>query len=129
MADGAGAVADFRCELAIDAYSKILSHAVKYPMRPVSGIIIGTEGKDGATTLEDAIPLFHSYPMGPMLELAMMQVSFFFPLILHFLSFKIDPGYIQVEEYSKKKEKKIVGCYWANELLDDHVRATYHRAF
>jgi hypothetical protein len=59
--------------VAAGAYEKILMHALKYPRRPVCGLVLGKEvGK--SATIEDSIPLFHNYPMSSMLELAMMQV-------------------------------------------------------
>jgi hypothetical protein len=55
------------------AYCKIVMHAVKYPSKPVMGVLVGktTDGKPSAV---DAIPLVHSYSLAPMMELAMLQV-------------------------------------------------------
>eukprot|EP00471_Norrisiella_sphaerica_P003441 CAMPEP_0184481132 /NCGR_PEP_ID=MMETSP0113_2-20130426/2674_1 /TAXON_ID=91329 /ORGANISM="Norrisiella sphaerica, Strain BC52" /LENGTH=188 /DNA_ID=CAMNT_0026860061 /DNA_START=20 /DNA_END=586 /DNA_ORIENTATION=- len=94
MSDGASAATTYRVKA--PAYLKITAHAVKYALRPVCGVLLGRE-ESGDVVVEDAIPLFHNYPLGPMLELALMQV----------------------DEFSKEAKTEIVGCYWANELADD----------
>ena len=61
-----------------DAYSKLLLHACKHPARPVLGVLLGRKGKtdekDALAHVVEAVPLFHSYVLAPMLEMSMMQV-------------------------------------------------------
>ncbi len=74
------------------AFCKMILHACKYPARPVIGVLLGSkpiksEGAAGATDskssaaaaggakgISDAVPLFHNYPLAPMMEIAMTQV-------------------------------------------------------
>ncbi|GAB5353054.1 hypothetical protein AAMO2058_000005500 [Amorphochlora amoebiformis] len=82
--------------LELGAYAKMVVHAVKHKYRPVCGVLLGNDGS-GGTVVKDCVPLFHNYPVGPMLELAMMQI----------------------DEFCKESKSTMVGCYWANERLND----------
>eukprot|EP00954_Amorphochlora_amoebiformis_P017282 1318070-Amorphochlora_amoeboformis.AAC.1 len=62
--------------LELGAYAKMVVHAVKHKYRPVCGVLLGNDGS-GGTVVKDCVPLFHNYPVGPMLELAMMQIDEF----------------------------------------------------
>lgn len=84
------------------AYLTMILHACKYPARPVLGVLLGKPGG----SISVAIPLFHSYPLAPMLEMGMLQV----------------------EEYTKAAGLDIVGCYFANELYDDKSLNRSHMA-
>jgi hypothetical protein len=67
-------------------------HLVKYPHAPVSGYLLGRI--EGATVhVTDAVPLFHSHALAPLLEAATAMV---------------DGG-----------GEAICGCYFVNERLDD----------
>jgi hypothetical protein len=69
--------------VARDAYSKLLLHACKHPSRPVMGVLLGNKAKgdekssfsDALVPVVEAVPLFHSYALAPMMEMSMMQVS------------------------------------------------------
>lgn len=58
------------------AYRKMLLHALRFPSRPVLGVLIGVR-KQGEAEPEivDVAPLFHSYALAPMLELALSLVE------------------------------------------------------
>ena len=51
-----------------------LLHAAKYPLYRVEGLLIGTV-KDKKCQITQAIPLFHSGLLSPMMELATAMVS------------------------------------------------------
>eukprot|EP01083_Nonionella_stella_P002817 8060_1 len=77
-------------------FCKALLHSAKHTARPVFGILLGEiDGKKVRIT--DAIPTFHNYTLAPMLEMSM----------------------IQIESFAKDRSVKIIGCYFANERLDD----------
>ncbi len=60
------------------AYLKSILHAAKYPTATVIGLVLGElTKKDETLYVQDALPLFHTHPLGPMLELALMKVIFF----------------------------------------------------
>ncbi len=101
-----------------EAYAKIMLHALKFPARPVFGIVLGREeGKN--LYVCDAIPLFHNYPLAPMLEISMMQVLTASSALL-----SLHLSYIycfQVESFCKLQRAqplKILGSYCGHELSD-----------
>ena len=55
------------------AYAKVAFHCAKYLTNPLSGVLLGAE-KDGHVNIIDAIPLFHTPVMAPMMEVALLQV-------------------------------------------------------
>ena len=71
--------------VSIQAYCKILLHAVKHPHCAVNGVLLAEDGKskDRKTVkFVDCIPLFHlTLSLSPMLEAALLQVKFFSSLI------------------------------------------------
>lgn len=63
------------------AYIKSILHAHKYAFSPVCGILIGQaegEGEGNKVDILDAIPLFHTIPLAPLFEVAMLQVFIYF---------------------------------------------------
>ena len=57
------------------AYAKMVLHCAKYPWREVCGIWLGKQTAPGEGTEKrflaiDAVPLFHSDALAPMLEVA-----------------------------------------------------------
>ncbi len=58
------------------AHAKIMLHAAKHPAAAVCGLLLGQRtASDGALHIADAIPLFHSPPLAPMLEIGCHMVS------------------------------------------------------
>ena len=57
-----------------EAYSKMLLHAAKYPWAAVNGLLLGTSNEQ-AVEVKDAVPLFHTAVLAPMLEVAMLLVD------------------------------------------------------
>lgn len=85
-----------------NAYSTIVLHACKHPARPILGMLLGKTG----SAVSEAVPLFHSYPLAPMLEMGMTLA----------------------EEHAKAAGLEVVGCYFANELCDDKSFNRSHMA-
>eukprot|EP00026_Physarum_polycephalum_P019181 Phypoly_transcript_21064.p1 GENE.Phypoly_transcript_21064~~Phypoly_transcript_21064.p1 ORF type:complete len:196 (+),score=16.85 Phypoly_transcript_21064:61-648(+) len=83
------------------AYNKLILHAHKYAFSAVCGILVGSASGDNVEIL-DAIPLFHTPPLAPLFEVAM----------------------IQIEEYFHQQGLSIVGSYFANETFDDKQLST-----
>ena len=94
------------------AYQKIMLHAAKHPSRTVCGYLVGPKpvasvdgdvaganegGRNGTNMVADAVPLFHSDPLAPMLEAAALLV----------------------EELYKSQSYGIVGYYQANERYEE----------
>ena len=65
------------------AYHKIILHACKYVTQELIGVLIGRIS-DGNVFICDVVPAFHTIPLPPMLEIAMMQVY----LMLFYLNMK-----------------------------------------
>jgi hypothetical protein len=58
------------------AYGKVLFHICKHVSKSVNGVLIGyTDVQKGEHVLMDAIPLFHTHVLTPMLKLAFIMVS------------------------------------------------------
>ncbi|KAI8818199.1 uncharacterized protein EV422DRAFT_539034 [Fimicolochytrium jonesii] len=57
------------------AYLKLVLHATKYAVSGVTGVLIGTKAADDNIEVTDAIPLFHSHPLAPTLEVALQQIQ------------------------------------------------------
>lgn len=72
--------------LATAAYVKLILHAHKYAFSPVvCGVLLGSassDSDDANVYIQDAIPLFHSLPLAPLFEVAMIQVPPLIPLPL-----------------------------------------------
>uniref|UniRef100_A0A0G4HNS3 MPN domain-containing protein n=1 Tax=Chromera velia CCMP2878 TaxID=1169474 RepID=A0A0G4HNS3_9ALVE len=59
-----------------DAYVKMILHSLKYAKEDVNGILIGTRTDgSGDIVFKDAIPLFHTYILDPMMKLAFSMVD------------------------------------------------------
>ncbi|KAJ3170446.1 ER membrane protein complex subunit 8 [Geranomyces variabilis] len=59
------------------AYSKLVLHAAKHSVCEVSGVLIGRKKSGDEVEVVDAVPLFHSRPLAPMLEVALQQVQLY----------------------------------------------------
>eukprot|EP01125_Pyxidicula_operculata_P021192 TRINITY_DN8071_c0_g1_i1.p1 TRINITY_DN8071_c0_g1~~TRINITY_DN8071_c0_g1_i1.p1 ORF type:complete len:189 (+),score=19.17 TRINITY_DN8071_c0_g1_i1:47-613(+) len=81
--------------LSYNAYVKLILHSIKFPSSHVIGVLIGKQ-EGSKIFISDSIPLFHNYPLAPMLEASFMQVD------------------ILCEE----KGEQIVGLYQGNEDLE-----------
>ncbi|KAJ3024368.1 ER membrane protein complex subunit 8 [Thoreauomyces humboldtii] len=89
-------------QLSSSAYAKIIHHCAKFAVHDVCGVLLGTKVGD-KVVVTAALPLFHSQPLTPMLEVAMQQV----------------------EAFSVLNSLQIVGYYTANQRFDDkNINAT-----
>ena len=60
--------------ISLEAYSKLILHAHRYPTQQIHGVLLAKNVKDSSNVaITDSIPLFHSYILGPMLEVALLQ--------------------------------------------------------
>ncbi|KAI8586154.1 hypothetical protein BDZ88DRAFT_483879 [Geranomyces variabilis] len=85
------------------AYSKLVFHAAKHSVCEVSGVLIGRKKSGDEIEVVDAVPLFHSRPLAPMLEVALQQVQI----------------------YCDQKSLQVVGLYAANQgFANKDVSAT-----
>ncbi|KAJ3161235.1 ER membrane protein complex subunit 8 [Geranomyces variabilis] len=75
------------------AHSKLVLHAAKHSVCEVSGVLIGRKKSGDEIEVVDAVPLFHSRPLAPMLEVALQQVQI----------------------YCDQKSLQVVGLYAANQ--------------
>lgn len=58
------------------AYAKALMHACKHSSEAVTGFLIGSTSSSGkALKIVDAIPLFHTHSLAPMLKVASMLIE------------------------------------------------------
>ena len=59
------------------AYVKSILHAARYPSCPILGLLLGrvSPTKPASITIVDALPLFHHHPVGPLLEVALLQAE------------------------------------------------------
>lgn len=65
-------------EVTVQAYTKMVLHAAKYPHRAVCGLLLGDKRAPDLerVSLVDAVPLFHvALPLAPMLEVALTQLD------------------------------------------------------
>lgn len=59
-----------------EAYNTILLHCAKYPASAITGILIGTSGNEGSTTIIRAIPLQHHWnQLSPMVEVGLSLIQ------------------------------------------------------
>mmetsp|Transcript_22730 Transcript_22730/g.51902 ORF Transcript_22730/g.51902 Transcript_22730/m.51902 type:complete len:213 (-) Transcript_22730:103-741(-) len=56
------------------AYAKAVMHACKHSVHTVTGVFIGRI-KDNVVRISDAVPLFHSHSLAPMLKVAFMLID------------------------------------------------------
>mmetsp|Transcript_35566 Transcript_35566/g.70547 ORF Transcript_35566/g.70547 Transcript_35566/m.70547 type:complete len:200 (+) Transcript_35566:24-623(+) len=61
-------------EISPVAYAKMMLHLVKHPHAAVCGYLLGSV-RDGINMVEDVVPLFHSHPLAPMLEIATQLID------------------------------------------------------
>ncbi|KAJ3103431.1 tRNA ligase [Phlyctochytrium planicorne] len=86
-------------ELRKEAYLKFLLHAAKYSTSAVSGLLMGTKTGDKLDVV-DVIPQFHTAsPSSPIAEISIQQA----------------------EIYAQQSGKRIVGVYFANEIVSDQT--------
>ncbi|XP_052712801.1 ER membrane protein complex subunit 8-like [Crassostrea angulata] len=87
--------------VSIQAYCKILLHAVKHPNCAVNGVLLAEDNKSKdrkVLKFVDCVPLFHlTLSLSPMLEAALLQI----------------------DAYCKSRGYIIAGYYQANENLRD----------
>eukprot|EP00560_Eucampia_antarctica_P002089 CAMPEP_0197836310 /NCGR_PEP_ID=MMETSP1437-20131217/28502_1 /TAXON_ID=49252 ORGANISM="Eucampia antarctica, Strain CCMP1452" /NCGR_SAMPLE_ID=MMETSP1437 /ASSEMBLY_ACC=CAM_ASM_001096 /LENGTH=220 /DNA_ID=CAMNT_0043442373 /DNA_START=29 /DNA_END=688 /DNA_ORIENTATION=+ len=81
------------------AHVKIILHAVKNPRSPTHGILIGTSFPDHSLVISDVLPVCHSSPTKPLLEMALLLA--------------------EAHLSQNDDQKLIVGWYTSNERLDD----------
>ncbi|CAN0449082.1 unnamed protein product, partial [Ectocarpus sp. 8 AP-2014] len=84
------------------AYLKLMLHAAKYPWAAVNGFLLGEEGLTGKASVvcvKDAVPLFHTSTLAPLLETSA----------------------VMVDAHAARSGLCIVGFYQANQCLDDNA--------
>jgi hypothetical protein len=61
------------------AYLKAILHAARYPASPILGVLLGRINRSAQRALSvsiiDSLPLFHHYPVGPLIELSLLQAE------------------------------------------------------
>jgi len=84
----------------VQAYSKILLHASKYPHKAINGVVLAEDCKQNdVLRIVDAVPLFHQcLGLAPMLEIALTQI----------------------DVYCQRKNLVIAGYYQANEHVNSN---------
>ncbi|KAF2069834.1 hypothetical protein CYY_008839 [Polysphondylium violaceum] len=83
-----------------DALCKIHCHALKHPASSINGLLIGSvDKKDQHIIVKDVIPLFHTYTLSPLFEVAM----------------------IQIEQYCRINGLDIIGLYNGNQNLSNEL--------
>jgi hypothetical protein len=92
--------------LAQAAYVQMMLHAAKFPARPVTGALLANA--DGVVV--EAVPLFHTYALAPLMETAMSQLATYCTL------------------RTDKSGLTIVGCYNAPEREDCSEADVHARA-
>jgi len=58
-----------------EAYAKIMLHLVKHPHAPVCGMLLGSVEAGGIVVVSDAVPLFHTHALAPLLEAATQMID------------------------------------------------------
>jgi len=79
-----------------NAYCKVALHAVKFPHCAVRGFLLG-RGDGADAVVIDAIPVLHGILLAPPVEIAL----------------------ISADTYCEEKKLRIIGCYFANQLIND----------
>jgi hypothetical protein len=61
------------------AYLKLVLHAAKYQTRSIIGLLVAStsESSNGAVFIDDVLPLFHTSPLAPSIELALTQADLY----------------------------------------------------
>ncbi len=61
------------------AYLKAVLHAARYPSSPILGVLLGrinrTAQRVPSISIVDSLPLFHHHPVGPLVELSLLQAE------------------------------------------------------
>ena len=112
------------CQVSKLAYSKIISHAFKYPHCAINGLLLASDGANHSSLkIVDAIPLFHhNLGLSPMLEVAFMQVLFIWlPINSNCNLFCLFDFFSmpKVESYCRTCGLVIAGYYQANEIVNE----------
>lgn len=59
---------------------KLILHAAKYQTRSVTGLLLASNASEnGALLIDDVLPLFHTPPLSPSIELALTHAELFVP--------------------------------------------------
>ncbi|MFS7893472.1 putative ER membrane protein complex subunit [Helianthus anomalus] len=97
---------DCRYVIDLNAYIKLVLHALKHKTSAVNGVLLGRLSGE-VVEIADSVPLFHSSQIGllPPLEIAL----------------------ITIEEYYSSQGLSIVGYFHANERFDDLELGTVAR--
>ena len=72
---------DKRCNISLEAYAKINLHAAKHSGL-VLGFLVGSDGQQmgkGEAVITDILPICHSYPVGPIFEVAGQMCESYYP--------------------------------------------------
>jgi len=89
--------------ISIIAYTKMVLHAIRNPTSQVHGILVGVFREGPTLTITDVVPLFHSAPTKPILDIAL----------------RLAETSINVSKSSLSGVSRVVGLYTANERLGD----------
>ncbi|CAN0036306.1 unnamed protein product [Pylaiella littoralis] len=81
------------------AYLKLMLHAAKYPWAAVNGFLLGEADSAGQVSVRDAVPLFHTSTLAPLLETSAAMV----------------------DAHAASNGLSIVGFYQANQCVDDNA--------
>lgn len=93
------------------AQSKILLHVIQYNVNQVHGLLLGSKRKgEDVLSVEDVVPICHSSPSKPILDIA-------FQIVSSYLNNSSSSSPSSSLENEKKLE--IVGWYTVNERLDE----------
>merc|ERR1719316_2013827 len=76
-------------------------HGFKHSSETVTGVLIGSINQK-AVQIVDAVPLFHTHALAPMLKVA----------------------FTLIEKHCQLEEKQIVGLYYANDKPSDTISHT-----
>lgn len=102
------------------AYAKMVLHACEWPHAPVSGILLASSahGISESVLCVDALPLFHSAPLGPLLDVGFNMVRNHSLSCFH--SRLIASWGAQASHFAEKRGWSIAGLYFAAEALEDN---------
>mmetsp|Transcript_28111 Transcript_28111/g.38654 ORF Transcript_28111/g.38654 Transcript_28111/m.38654 type:complete len:199 (+) Transcript_28111:9-605(+) len=85
------------------AYMQIYLHAAKYPSTNIVGFLLGQQKPNGEIIVEDILAICHSYPTASLLEI----------------------GALTAEKIGNSSSRKVLGVYYANEVLSDYQVPNY----
>ncbi|KAI0247333.1 UPF0172-domain-containing protein [Lactifluus subvellereus] len=85
-------------QLADLAYTKLITHALKYPHQTVNGVLLGFSSPSGAVEIVDAVPLQHHWTsLSPMMEVGLGMAT----------------------EHANSHQLRVVGYYQAPDRVGD----------